>query len=287
MIRSTAASVLIAVLGIAAVANADTIQGRNMNSGSGYGQGNTGGYQHKFWGGTGAAAAFNTGTTEANASVIRSFCTDPNLLNSAEAHEYTLVRVTDAPLLRTGNAGGSGSPNEGTTYTAIAERRLNAIALAGRDMGLLDGRGFLASSVDSANPDGNLTIDSQSVARKLWVSTLQLLVWESLYENDVTSAPHGIWNLADVGADDYEPGLSNASLNAFNAITARAATYFNNVNTEILVRILGVSIGSGDTNQGQDQMVLVPLPPAGWAGIGSLAGVLGLSVVRRRKLQAV
>jgi hypothetical protein len=54
-----------------------------------------------------------------------------------------------------------------------------------------------------------------------------------------------------------------------------------------MVRVLGVSIGTGDTNLGQDLMVLVPLPPAAWAGLGSLAGVLGFTAIRRRKLQAV
>jgi hypothetical protein len=289
MIRFATASVLIAVASLASNASADTIQGRNTDSSNGYGQGNNGGYQHKFWGGTGAAARFDTGTTEANSSIVRAFCVDPNYLNSGSAQTYHLIRVTDAPLNTTGNASGSGSPNDGTQYTAIGERRLNAIALAAKDMGLIDDRGFLDASIASQSNGDNATIDGQTTTLARWIGTLQLLIWESLYENDAPSVAHGIWNLGDVAGytDDYKPGLGNANQDAFNAITARAATYFNNQNTNILVRVLGVSIGTGDTNLGQDLMVLVPLPPAAWAGLGSLAGVLGFTAIRRRKLQAV
>ncbi len=33
----------------------------------------------------------------------------------------------------------------------------------------------------------------------------------------------------------------------------------------------------------QDQLTLIPLPPAAWAGLGSLAGVMAIGYVRRRK----
>jgi hypothetical protein len=33
----------------------------------------------------------------------------------------------------------------------------------------------------------------------------------------------------------------------------------------------------------QDQLTIIPLPPAAWAGLGSLAGVMAIGYVRRRK----
>ncbi len=35
----------------------------------------------------------------------------------------------------------------------------------------------------------------------------------------------------------------------------------------------------------QDQFVMVPLPPAAWAGLGTIAGVIGFGYIRRRSLR--
>jgi hypothetical protein len=32
----------------------------------------------------------------------------------------------------------------------------------------------------------------------------------------------------------------------------------------------------------QDLLTIIPLPPAGWAGLGTLSAALGISVIRRR-----
>lgn len=253
---------IIALAGLSQTASADTIQGRVMSASWGYGQGNNGGYRHKFWGGTGEAARFNTGTSEANASEVLGFCVDRNFLHES-VNTYTLVGVQGAPVLP--NEGNAGAP-----YTAIAENRLNAMAKAGRAMGILDSRGFLDASFTTGNADSNLTIGAVTTTRKKWVDAFQKLAWESLYEADGAGLT---WNL---GAGAYTNGASSGA--AANALITQATTFLN---SNILVRILGVQ--GSNSNQGQDMLVLIPLPPAAWAGLSTMAGVFGLAYIRRRK----
>ncbi len=253
---------IVAAAGLVQTVSADTIQGRVMSASTGYGQGNTGGYRHKFWGGTGTAALFNTGTSEANATEVRGFCVDRNFLQEV-VNTYTLVGVQGAPVL-------PNSGNAGSQYTAIAENRLNAIAKAGLDMGIIDGRGFLSASYTGANGDEDITLNSVTTSRKKWVEAFQKLVWESLYESDGAGLT---WNL-NSGA--YSNAATVAA--AATAIQNAAAGYLN---SDILVRVLGVQ-GNG-ADQGQDMLVLIPLPPAAWAGLSTMAGVFGLAYVRRRK----
>lgn len=45
--------------------------------------------------------------------------------------------------------------------------------------------------------------------------------------------------------------------------------------------------GSWDfTGHRQDQFVLIPLPPAAWAGLGTIAAVIGFGYIRRRSLRS-
>jgi hypothetical protein len=53
-----------------------------------------------------------------------------------------------------------------------------------------------------------------------------------------------------------------------------------------LVRVLRLYNRNSDGSDGalaQDQLTIVPLPPAAWAGMGSLAGVMAIGFVRRRR----
>ncbi len=176
-----------------------------------------------------------------------SFCID-NQTVSGSTVTFTMVDVTDAPIANSGNFG-----NPGNNYSAMQRQRLNAIALAARDAGYLNSLGFynVASGGDAS-------------------AAIQLLVWESLWESTSGAG----WNL---GAGTMTASSVPAGVQAVvNALITSATTIFNDANTQILVR-------SFSTNGGQDQMVLVPLPPAAWAGLSTMAGVLGLAYVRRRR----
>jgi hypothetical protein len=259
--------------GVASPAFADsTIQGHVLSVFHGLGTGDRGGYGHQFWGGTGEAARFNTGTTAQNASYVYGFCTDANYLNSAPASTYHLIRVTEAPYHTTGNA-------SGPLYTAAQERTLNAIALAARSIGILDDRGFLAAGmigngdvVLAIHPSANVTLDingiNQTLTQARWIEGLQNAIWRTL---------------GGALAGDVTPGGPTAAEGYINAVAALSAFQ----NAPIRVRILGVDSPTFNTNQGQDIMVLIPLPPAAFAGLGTLGMVLVLGHVRRRRNQSM
>jgi len=104
----------------------------------------------------------------------------------------------------------------------------------------------------------------------------------SLTGTDVTAIQNAIW-------------FSEGEL---NSISGAALLIYNwaNLGTTIVpgsedVRVLRLwtnwNASSGYSGFAQDQLTLIPLPPAAWAGLGSLAGVAAFGMIRRRKLAAV
>jgi len=204
---------------------------------------NVGALTHAWAGGTGETAIYNGSHA--------SFCID-NQYASTSLRIFNLVRITQAPIAASGNWG-----NPGVSYTTTQERRLNAIVLAARNAGYVNNLGFFNVS---QGQDASVAI--------------QLLSWESLWEPDSQS---GNWNVATNQGTFYRTSAisANAATIIGNLVNA-ATTIFNDVNTPILVRSLS-------SNGGQDQFVLVPLPPAAWAGLSTLAGVGFVGYIRRRK----
>jgi hypothetical protein len=60
----------------------------------------------------------------------------------------------------------------------------------------------------------------------------------------------------------------------------------NNDGTLGNVRVLNMWGNAAHTDYKQDQLTIVPLPPAAWAGLSSLGGLVGLGVIRRRQHRA-
>lgn len=56
----------------------------------------------------------------------------------------------------------------------------------------------------------------------------------------------------------------------------------NNDGTLGNVRVLNLWANAAHTQFAQDQLTLIPLPPAAWAGLSALGGVFGMRYVRRR-----
>jgi len=246
---------IMAVLALAGTVSADTIRGA-FNGSFGAGVSVTGGYsavalRHNWSLGTGAAAQFNGNN-------IYTFCMDRNAAQSS-TNTFTLGAVTDAPNPTSGNGS-----NQNTRYTADQQRRLNAVMTAARNAGYLNNRGqFVALSNNNA------------------ASAIQALVWESLWEANPIGTPvtGATWDLT-TGNFKVTGGWSNISSIVASLITS-ATSIYNNASSPILVRAL---ISGNQTNSGQDQAVMVPLPPAAFAGLGTLAGVIGLGYIRRRRL---
>lgn len=258
---SIATAAALALVGQAATTvSADTIQGA-FNGSFGAAVNVTGGYsavalRHNWSNGTGAAAQFA-------GSNIYTFCMDRNpaqsVPNGQTPPTFTLGAVTDAPNPTSGNAS-----NPNSRYTADQQRRLNAVMTAARNAGYLNNLGqFVALSNANA------------------ASAIQVLVWESLWEANPIGTPvtGATWNLT-TGNFQVTSGWSNISSIVASLITS-ATSIYNNASSPILVRSL---ISGGTATSGQDQAVMVPLPPAAFAGLGTLAGVIGLGYIRRRRL---
>lgn len=275
-------SAVLVVAGLATSAMAQsTMQGRF--AGGVIGQGvnstagnfNTGALQHQFWGASNATMAVYTGgaATQGAAASVYSFCIDNRTaINSTQL--YTLNGIQAAPVSTAGNFG---SP--GQNYNSNEERRLNAIMLAARQLNLVDNRGFFWQ---------NATLAGSTTAE---ISTaMQLLVWESVWDDAINGSAATTWDVTSAaGAGNafrVNGSLSTGVTNALNAIRNLAFSSFLGSNQEILVRAISTTSGTVGNENGQDQVVLIPLPPAAWAGLGTLVGAMGLFQLRRRSLAA-
>lgn len=262
---SIAAIAVLALVGQASTtASADTIQGV-FNGSFGDGVSVTGGFsavalRHTWTGGTNAAAQYN--------GTVYTFCMDRNQVqggNPQPLPTFTLGRVTDAPNPTSGNIS-----NPSARYTTDQERRLNAVMTAARNAGYLNSLGQFNTSAGTSA-----------------ASAIQALVWESLWEvtNSGTTATGATWNLTTGSFQVTNRGTGTAWANGVstvvNTLITAATSIYNDVNSPLLVRAL---ISGGELNSGQDQAVMVPLPPAAFAGLGTLAGVIGIGYIRRRRL---
>lgn len=92
-----------------------------------------------------------------------------------------------------------------------------------------------------------------------------------------TAIQGAIWAaLADAGGDASIAAMT--SNNAF--VDAAYAELINEYLLNTTARVVGLkAMVSADS---QDMLYIVPLPPAAWAGIATLAGVAGVSRLRRR-----
>ncbi len=136
------------------------------------------------------------------------------------------------------------APLPGDAYGAAIAHRIGIAVRAGIDAG------WIASDL-SLLTSGNTTTDQRRMA------TIQAAIWEAIYDtgsfdrtggNVVTNATlGGFWDLLDFNNNGVVAGL-------------RAIVHPN----------------------GQDQLYIVPLPPAAFAGLATLVGVAGVARLRRR-----
>lgn len=93
--------------------------------------------------------------------------------------------------------------------------------------------------------------------------------------NEIRSLQRAIWH-----SEDELDG------SGFTSDTLAVALYnwavANNNGSIGNVRVLNLWTNSDNTGNAQDILTIVPLPPAGWAGVASLASVFGAGYIRRR-----
>jgi hypothetical protein len=77
--------------------------------------------------------------------------------------------------------------------------------------------------------------------------------------------------------------LTGDSLALYNWAKANSASGLKGVR---VLRLWTTNTGGVLSGASQDQLTMIPLPPAAWAGLGTLGCLLGASHIRRRKLAA-
>ncbi len=233
---------------------------------------------HRFWNASdpymarfteGQTLTVENNTNENALRTVYTFCMDQRAYYE-NRQTYTLARVTDAPVPVNGN------PDGAVPYTVDQERRLNAIMLAARDMGFVDNRGFFNNT--SYGRDHGAAI--------------ALLVWESVWDETPTSHAAGsqVWDIAGRQMGDSQWRVSNYTTNVNSTVrgiidtirTAAYSLYTNNL-TPILVRSITTSVGQDQVVLDNPPVVVVPLPPAAWAGLGTLASLAACQRLRRRR----
>ncbi len=97
--------------------------------------------------------------------------------------------------------------------------------------------------------------------------------------NEIRSLQRAIWH-SEGELDGSEYTGDSLAVALYNWAVA------NNDGSIGNVRVLNLWRDAGHTQFAQDQLTLIPLPPAAWAGLTALGGVFGLGYVRRRQHNA-
>ncbi len=101
---------------------------------------------------------------------------------------------------------------------------------------------------------------------------LQLAIWFS--EGELTDGDNTFGNYSN-----YAGGAGDDTL--AEKLFAWASNPLNNQGSLWDVRVL--QLFNADGSNAQDMLTIVPLPPAAYAGMGTLAGVIGMGYIRRRR----
>jgi len=121
---------------------------------------------------------------------------------------------------------------------------------------ITDGTASLAGLFTGASLGNTLT--------SALTTAIQDAIWVSEGEKDLASVSAEAQRIYQWGGDNQGQGIGNVR------VLRLWANYSN-----------GVYSGSR-----QDLLTMIPLPPSAYAGMGTLAGMLGLAAARRRKLAA-
>lgn len=206
-----------------------------------------GSLNHEFTTGavSGANAVNASGSGSAlSGSTIGTFCTDILEHVDSRWRTHNLTNVEQAPTTQE-SANAAMGDGKGD--------QLSKLYNYGLTNGLLNGQGGWASTSSS---------DSNKDKAAAW----QLLVWEIVFgdANDSNWASNGALRIS---------GLSSQVRNYFSE--------FRDASAAMSADLAGFRASSRSGSQ--DQLVIIPLPPAVFAGAGMLALVMGAKAIRRRQ----
>lgn len=194
-------------------------------------------------GGTNAVAQSDAGSV-LNGRTLGTFCTDILERVDSNWRTHNLTEVQVAPT------------TQSRANSAMGEAKSNRLAQLynyGQTAGLLNGQGGWASDADtSANKDKG--------------AAFQLLVWEIVFgdANEANWESNGALRVS---------GLSSSVRNYFSQFRDLSASYSSDL----------AGFRASSRSGSQDQLVIIPLPPAFFAGAGMLGLVMGARYLRRRQ----
>lgn len=208
-----------------------------------------GSLNHQFT--TGAAGSVNAVAQSDSSSVLNgrtlgTFCTDILERVDSNWRTHNLANVVNAPTTQN-----VANASMGTGKS----NRLAQLYNYGQSAGLLNGQGGWASNADTN------TNKDQGAA-------FQLLVWEIVFgdANESNWESNGALRVS---------GLTSSVRNYFSQFRDLSASYSSDL----------AGFRASSRTGSQDQLVIIPLPPAFFAGAGMLGMVMGARYLRRRQAQ--
>lgn len=198
---------------------------------------------HSFSEGTGAAAAL-TGE-------LSTFCIDVGQNVATQTASFELVAL-DAVETTSGRAR--------PLFTSAVVDRLHAVIRSAIDLGYIDAR---LQRTSASNADNQAAV--------------QLGVWEAIWESSDNSLD--LFSRS-ARSDSYVQAVQRGSSvrSELRELMARANAYLSNRSFD---RVEGLMALTNSDFQDQLVVVTVPLPTAGLAGFGLIAGVAGVRRLRR------
>lgn len=183
---------------------------------------------------------------------FRTFCIEINqqVLGSGQTATYNIVDLSEAP--------NPGLPGSGDTFSTTVVDRIHAVLRAAMNLDWIDGK--LQGDTGSTN---------------ITQAAIQLAIWESIWENQNTTVAS-----LTLASGDSRATIDSESAAVHNALgtlfAAASALMLQNGND---YHIDGLKALTNSTYQ--DQLVVVPLPPAAWAGLGLLGLTFGVHRLRK------
>jgi hypothetical protein len=184
------------------------------------------------------------------ATSFLTFCVEHNEdVGFSSTHLYNAYIRTSAYL---GGVGGGGAP-----FGDPLDSKTAALYSEFRHANIFGGAAAVALGGDGVNT----AAETKALQRTIW-----------FIEQEIGDPSNGI-TTADFQGDALALALYNWSL----------AHDTGTIGDVRVLRLWNRNADGSDGSRAQDQLTIVPLPPAAWAGMGSLASVMAIGFVRRRR----
>ena len=174
---------------------------------------------------------------------VSSFCIELGQVTSGSWRTFEVTSILNAPNPETNSPGGSG-------YGETVQRRIHSVVRAAIDAGIIDAR-----------------LQPVSGTTQQEMAAVQLGIWEAIWEQSGTLSLAGGTSTASTTNSAVNSALSGI-LSSANNFMALEASEFGTFKVAGLVALA--------SSNAQDQLAIVPLPPAAFAGLG-LLGVAGVA----------